>query len=97
MLCILHHFLHDLEKIKESERPRIVNVSSGAHRNAKLTLENYDMDERSYSPNMAYANSKLANILFTKELAQRLENTGIFCTISYYQLKFIVFNFRYHS
>jgi len=58
---------------------RIVTVSSEAHRGARLRLDDLQL-ERSYSGSLAYANSKLANILFTRELARRLKQAGRFVT-----------------
>ena len=56
---------------------RIVNVTSEMHRSAKHDLE-FDKLEPTgrYRGTEAYARSKLANILFTRELARRLEGTG---------------------
>lgn len=64
-----------LDTIKASAPARIVNVSSNAHRRARIDFDNLQ-GERSYSSG-AYGNSKLANILFTIELARRLEGTGV--------------------
>jgi NAD(P)-dependent dehydrogenase (short-subunit alcohol dehydrogenase family) len=50
-------------------------VSSGAHTSGKIEFDNLQ-GERGYTPR-AYDNSKLANILFTMELARRLEGTGV--------------------
>lgn len=51
-------------------RPRVVNVSSDAHRWARLDWSDLEL-ERGYGAYRAYANSKLALILFTRELARR--------------------------
>ena len=64
-----------LDTIKASAPARIINVSSGAHTSGKIEFDNLQ-GERGYSPR-AYDNSKLANILFTMELARRLEGTGV--------------------
>ena len=64
-----------LDTIKASAPARIVNVSSNAHKRARIDFDNLQ-GERSYSSG-AYGNSKLANILFTIELARRLEGTGV--------------------
>ena len=50
---------------------RIVNVASDAHRGARLDLDDLQSSRR-YAGFRAYANSKLCNILFTRELARRL-------------------------
>jgi NAD(P)-dependent dehydrogenase (short-subunit alcohol dehydrogenase family) len=64
-----------LDKIKASAPARIINVSSGAHTSGKMEFDNLQ-GERNYS-SRAYGNSKLATILFTMELARRLEGTGV--------------------
>jgi retinol dehydrogenase-12 len=53
-----------------SEGSRIVNVSSAVHSGAEIAWDDL-MSERHYSGYGAYAQSKLANILFTRELARR--------------------------
>ncbi len=50
---------------------RVVNVSSEAHRGARMGWDDL-LAERSYSPWGAYGQSKLANVLFTRELARRV-------------------------
>jgi retinol dehydrogenase-12 len=55
---------------------RIVNVSSDAHRGGKLNFDDL-MSEKSYNGFGVYSMTKLANVLFTNELAQRLEGTGV--------------------
>ncbi len=55
---------------------RIITVSSEAHRGASLNFDDLNAEE-SYNPLQAYAQSKLANILFTHELARRLQDEGI--------------------
>jgi NAD(P)-dependent dehydrogenase (short-subunit alcohol dehydrogenase family) len=71
---LLTHLLLDL--LKRSAPSRIINVSSMAHHNAKLSLDNLQ-GEKKYGAYGAYACSKLENILFTYELAERLEGTGV--------------------
>jgi NAD(P)-dependent dehydrogenase (short-subunit alcohol dehydrogenase family) len=55
---------------------RVITVTSGAHAGARLDLDDPQL-ERGWESWRAYANSKLANILFTRELARRLEGTGV--------------------
>jgi retinol dehydrogenase 12 len=55
---------------------RVINVSSVAHERAQLDPDHL-APERMYIPFRAYARSKLANLLFTFELARRLEGTGV--------------------
>jgi NAD(P)-dependent dehydrogenase (short-subunit alcohol dehydrogenase family) len=60
-----------LDRLEESLSARIINVSSNAHRYGQLDLDDLNM-ERFYFGFWAYGRSKLANILFTYELARRL-------------------------
>jgi NAD(P)-dependent dehydrogenase (short-subunit alcohol dehydrogenase family) len=55
---------------------RVVNVSSEAHRRARIDFDDLQGAGR-YSGWRAYGQSKLANVLFTRELARRLEGTGV--------------------
>jgi NAD(P)-dependent dehydrogenase (short-subunit alcohol dehydrogenase family) len=64
-----------LDVIKTSGHARIINVSSDAHASGKIEFDNLQ-GERHYS-SMAYNNSKLANILFTNELARYLQGTDV--------------------
>nr|XP_023025613.1 retinol dehydrogenase 12-like [Leptinotarsa decemlineata] len=65
-----------LDRLKESAPSRIINVTSVAHKSGKLQKDDLNSD-RNYDSYGAYAQSKLANVLFTKELARRLEGTGV--------------------
>jgi len=55
---------------------RVVNVSSMAHRFGTMKFEDLDFRKRSYNASAAYGQSKLANLLFTSELARRLDAAG---------------------
>jgi NAD(P)-dependent dehydrogenase (short-subunit alcohol dehydrogenase family) len=66
-----------LPLLQAAPAARIVNVASDAHRAGKLDLDDLQMDKRGYSGWPAYGTSKLMNILFTRELARRLEGTAI--------------------
>jgi NAD(P)-dependent dehydrogenase (short-subunit alcohol dehydrogenase family) len=61
-----------LDVLESSSPARIVNVSSEAHRTASMHWEDLQF-EKSYSSFQAYGQSKLCNILFTRELARRLD------------------------
>lgn len=65
-----------LDLLKQSAPSRIVNVSSAAHHYGKVEFDNLQ-GEREYKGFAAYSNSKLENILFTRELARRLAGTGV--------------------
>lgn len=67
-----------LPKLLERPGTRIVNTSSGSHRTGRLLLEDLQ-SERSYATMKAYGGSKLANLMFTTELARRLEGRDIGC------------------
>ena len=57
---------------------RIVNVASEMHRNARRDLEFLELEPGGrYRGTQAYARSKLANVLFTRELARRFEGTNV--------------------
>jgi NAD(P)-dependent dehydrogenase (short-subunit alcohol dehydrogenase family) len=67
-----------LDRIKASAPARIVTVSSTAHNGARKGLDFDDLQNtKKYSGMSVYSQSKLANILFTTELARRLEGTGV--------------------
>lgn len=66
-----------LDKIKESNSARIVNVSSAAHQFVKRMNFNDIHSKKSYKPFQVYGYTKLANILFTKKLSSILENENI--------------------
>ncbi|HWI61893.1 MAG TPA: SDR family oxidoreductase [Symbiobacteriaceae bacterium] len=66
-----------LDRLKASSPARIVNVSSAAHALPGMDLSDWQFERRKYHSMRAYALSKLANILFTYELARRLEGTGV--------------------
>ncbi|MGI4828861.1 MAG: oxidoreductase [Janthinobacterium lividum] len=61
--------------LSKAVAPRVVTVASLAHRDGKIELDNLQ-SERSYKPWDAYNNSKLANILFAKELDRRMREAG---------------------
>ena len=65
-----------LDVIKSSVPARVINVSSGAHYDGRIDFDDL-MGKKGYIGMRAYSQSKLANILFTYELARRLEGTGV--------------------
>jgi NAD(P)-dependent dehydrogenase (short-subunit alcohol dehydrogenase family) len=65
-----------LDTLKASAPARIINTSSRSHARARIRFD--DLESRSeYQGLSAYAHSKLAIVLFTYELARRLEGTGV--------------------
>jgi NAD(P)-dependent dehydrogenase (short-subunit alcohol dehydrogenase family) len=65
-----------LDRLKDSAPARVVTVSSHAHAGGRIDFDDLQ-GERSYSGARAYNQSKLANVLFTYELARRLEGTSV--------------------
>jgi retinol dehydrogenase 12 len=71
---VVTHLL--LERLKATAGARIVCTASHAHKRAKLDFNDLQ-SERHFSGFGMYERSKLMNILFTRELARRLEGTGV--------------------
>jgi NAD(P)-dependent dehydrogenase (short-subunit alcohol dehydrogenase family) len=65
-----------LDELFKSQSARIINVSSNAHEHARLDIDDLNF-ERFYFGFWAYGRSKLANILFTYELACRLKDSRV--------------------
>jgi NAD(P)-dependent dehydrogenase (short-subunit alcohol dehydrogenase family) len=65
-----------LERLRAAAPARIVATSSDAHRGGLLDFDDLEL-ERRWSAMRAYANSKLANVLFTRALARRLDGEGV--------------------
>ncbi|WP_211748826.1 SDR family oxidoreductase [Paenibacillus sp. Marseille-Q4541] len=62
--------------LKAATQARVINVSSGAYKAGKIHLEDPNLTKR-YNVIKSYSQSKLANIMFTRELAERLDGTNI--------------------
>ncbi len=77
----LGHYLFTrllLDRLKQAGHARIVNVASKSHYQAKgIDWDAMNKPTRSRTGLPEYAVSKLSNVLFTKELARRLEGTGV--------------------
>lgn len=71
---LLTHLLLDM--LKASAPCRIVNVASNAHRGGRIRLDDLQ-GEHKFGGLQAYCQSKLANLVFTYELAKRLEGTHV--------------------
>jgi len=76
-----------LPVLRASAPARIVNVSSDAHMGIRLDLDDLNYGRGRYRPFVAYGRSKLMNILFTRELARRLDGTGV--TVNAYHPGFV--------
>lgn len=80
-----------LDTIRASAPARIINVSSNAHEGNTINFDDLG-HQRHYREWTAYGASKLANILFTYELARRLEGTGV--TVNAVHPGFVNTNFQ---
>ncbi|XP_027675930.1 dehydrogenase/reductase SDR family member 13 isoform X1 [Chelonia mydas] len=75
---LLTHLL--LERLKLSAPSRVVIVASNAHRSGKIDFETLQKPVEGILQNFqAYCTSKLANILYARELANKLEGTDVTC------------------
>ena len=74
---LLTDLLHDL--LERGAPSRVVVVASEAYKGARrgLDFDDLNLEHSRYGPFRAYCRSKLANILFTRELASRLDGSGI--------------------
>ena len=77
----LGHFLLTLlllDKLKQSKSiARIINVSSAIYFQGEINFDDINFEKTKYDATKAYAQSKLANVLFTRELAKRIKGTNI--------------------
>lgn len=83
---MIGHYLLTLQLLpllKKAPRARIVNVSSELYLLGSIHFDNINLRNGAYSGMKSYAQSKLANILFTRELAKRL---GPGSTVTVYAL-----------
>nr|XP_054607074.1 retinol dehydrogenase 12 isoform X1 [Nothobranchius furzeri] len=65
-----------LDLLKHSAPSRVINLSSAAHAMGKIHFDDLN-GEKDYHPVRAYAQSKLANVLFSRELAKKTEGFGV--------------------
>lgn len=79
----LAHFLLTnllLDLLQTSAPARIINVSSRAHWSGRMDFDDLQAEKKGFSGWACYANTKLANVLFSNELARRLSATGVTAT-----------------
>lgn len=75
----LGHFLLTqllVPTLQKNAPARVINVSSGMHQRGRMKWDDLELT-KGYDGASAYAQSKLANVLFTVELAERLKGTGV--------------------
>ena len=68
-----------LPSLLAADEPRVVNVGSEAHRSAQLDWGDLEFERRRYTGWKAYAQSKLALVLLTRELARRESRLAVNC------------------
>jgi len=83
-----------LPLLKASAPSRIINVSSGLHKSGKIDLNDLQ-SARNYKGMGVYSNAKLMVIMFTYELARRLEGTGV--TVNLLEPGFVATNLGKNS
>jgi NAD(P)-dependent dehydrogenase (short-subunit alcohol dehydrogenase family) len=83
-----------LDILLDSAPARVVSVSSGAHTMGVINFDDLQ-GTRSFGGWGAYAQSKLANVLFTYELARRLEGSGVTATVLH--PGFVATNFAHNN
>lgn len=71
---LLTHLL--IDELKSAKVARIVNVAAATHLNGSIDFDNINMTGV-YDARLAYSRSKLANLLFTRSLAKKLEGTNV--------------------
>jgi NAD(P)-dependent dehydrogenase (short-subunit alcohol dehydrogenase family) len=64
-------------RLKSSAPSRVITTSSAAHRAGHIDFDDIQFEKRRYSGISAYSQSKLANVLFTRELGRRLAGTEV--------------------
>ena len=82
--------------MKQSAPSRIINVSSVVQRMGKLDLDNMRA-EKYFRSHEIYFNSKLANVLFTRELARRLHGTGDFSWLCWVPSHWVFIGMKYQK
>jgi NAD(P)-dependent dehydrogenase (short-subunit alcohol dehydrogenase family) len=65
-----------MDLLKKADSSRVVNVSSEAHKGGRFEPDNIQLTD-GYNGLQAYANTKLFNIMFSRELADKVQGTGI--------------------
>lgn len=76
----LGHFLLTnllLDTLKKSAPSRVINLASLAHIVGEIDFNDLNWEKKKFETKRAYCQSKLANVLFTRELAKRLEGSGV--------------------
>jgi NAD(P)-dependent dehydrogenase (short-subunit alcohol dehydrogenase family) len=81
-----------MDRLRESAPARVVTTASDAHMGARIPFEDFETGTDRTAGFRRYGQTKLANILFTSELARRLEDTGV--TANCYHPGFVASNFN---
>lgn len=83
-----------LGTLQASTPARIINISSVGHKRGRMNFEDLQSRQR-YNGMQAYRQSKLANVLFTYELARRLQGTGV--TVNAVGPSYVATNFAFNN
>jgi len=83
-----------LDRLKSSAPARVITTASDAHSGATIPFDDLNA-ERAYKGFRRYGQSKLANILFTTELARRLAGTGV--TANCFHPGFVATSFNHNN
>jgi NAD(P)-dependent dehydrogenase (short-subunit alcohol dehydrogenase family) len=84
-----------MPRLLAADAPRVVNVSSAAHRMGSLQPDDLHYENRSYSAWPAYGASKLANLLFTSELQRRADDMDVALVVAAAHPGFASTNLQY--
>lgn len=63
--------------LRHADQARIINLASLAHQSGKMDLDNFNYEKGTYNKSLVYGTSKLANILFTRQLAKEIKGSNI--------------------
>ncbi|ONI70848.1 hypothetical protein ALI144C_50605 [Actinosynnema sp. ALI-1.44] len=76
---LLTHLLMD--RLKAAPDARVITTASAAHAFGEIALDDLRFDTRKFGAQRAYGMSKLANVLFTQELARRVDGTNVTASV----------------
>lgn len=71
---LLTHLLMD--RLKSSAPARVINTSASAYQLGQIDLDDVNFEKKEYKSSEAYAQSKLAVVMFTREFAKRFNCEG---------------------
>ena len=84
-----------LDRLQEHAPARVITTASDAHMGARIPFDDFEQNRDRTAGFRRYGQTKLANILFTSELARRIEGTGV--TANCYHPGFVASNFNQNN